>query len=300
MTARRGELVGDGAEVRHTERVADHPEDVGVLEEQRPPPRAVERMGEGEDLLSVAIGHRSGGADRDVAGGDRRRHRGAGSQLLRGVAALRSWRRGEHDPAGAPGGARQQPAGAAGQPADGERPEEWTGRARQARGTARALRGRRRSRGEDLLDRRGEHHVVAVLADSLRDGARVAAVAHDRRAREPGADPGVVDREAGHPDQDAGAANRRVVGDHVDHLDVEARDLGASHHREARAPHPRSHLRQGHDRVGGACRPRRRRAHGHGQKQGAAEQVLVSVACAADTFERQAIGEGAPFAEHTR
>ncbi len=90
-------------EVGHTERVADHPEDVGVLQEQRAPAEAVERVSEGVDLVAVAVGDRADRAERDVAGRERRGHGGAREQLLRRVAADRAGRRGQHR---APGAAR--------------------------------------------------------------------------------------------------------------------------------------------------------------------------------------------------
>ena len=46
LPARRGELVGDRAEVLDAERVLDHAEDVGVLQEQRAPAEPVERVPE--------------------------------------------------------------------------------------------------------------------------------------------------------------------------------------------------------------------------------------------------------------
>ena len=50
VPAGRGELVGDRAEVRDAERVLDHREDVGVLQEQRAPAEPVERVPEGPDV----------------------------------------------------------------------------------------------------------------------------------------------------------------------------------------------------------------------------------------------------------
>ena len=96
VAAGGGELVGAGADLGNRERVRDHPEHVGVLEDQRAPAERVERVPEGPDARAVAVGDGADGAERDVAGGQRRGHRRAGHERLLGEAAERAGRRGEH------------------------------------------------------------------------------------------------------------------------------------------------------------------------------------------------------------
>ncbi len=210
VAVRGGELVGDRAEVLHAERVLDDRVDVGVLEEQRAPAEALEGVPERPDVVAVAIGHGADRAQAEVARGDRDRHRRARPQLNGLVARHRPG--GRHD---------QRPSRAHGRLASRARPPRpdspvtvsgvVSGRA--ARSSARSRRADARRGGRPVadhqLDRRGERDVVAVLAEALRDGAGVAAVAQDRRAGEAGSDAGRVDRRAGDADEQARSAEAR-------------------------------------------------------------------------------------------
>src|ERR671936_1871066 len=106
-----------------------------------------------------------------------------------------------------------------GEARDRERAGEGSCRARDPGITPRAP-GPSRAVSEDLLDRRGEHYLVAVVAESLRDRARVAAVANDRRAREALADSARVNRRARCANEDARSAQPCLGPEHVEHLDV--------------------------------------------------------------------------------
>ena len=96
-------------------------------------------------------------------------------------------------------------------------------RGAQQRGVApRAGGGRVAAVAQHLLDRRGQHDVVAVLAEALGDRAGVARRPQIHRgAREAGPDAGRVDGRARHADQDARAAEAGLGRDHVQDLDVE-------------------------------------------------------------------------------
>jgi hypothetical protein len=130
--------------------------------------------------------------------------------------------------------------------------------------------------GEDLLDRGGEDHVVAVVAEALGDGAGVAAPANDRGAREPLADPALVHRGPRRPDQDAWAAKSRLAGDHVENLHVERRDLRTADDRQPSAAHSRPNLGQRHDRIGRDRDRGRGREHEASNEERAAEQVRAA------------------------
>ena len=98
-------------------------------------------------------------------------------------------------------------------------------------------------RADDRLDRRGQRDLAAVLVDRLRHRADLAAHALrvravDRRAREPRAEPGRVDRRPGRLEQDPPSAARRLAGGDVEHAHVERADLRALDHRVAGAAHP--------------------------------------------------------------
>ena len=165
-----------------------------------------------------------------------------------------------------------------GEPAVEARDGQRRGQRQHAPDRARAARDRLAARrvgrvGEDLLDRRGEHGLAAVLADRLGDRAGVAPVAVDRRAREAGPDAGAVDRLAGHADEDPRpVVGRRVARDDVDDLDVERADLRPPDHRVAGALHARPQLRQRHDRIAGV-RDARSDAREEGRPEGGGEEA---------------------------
>jgi hypothetical protein len=187
-------------------------------------------VAEREDLLAVAIGDRSDGAKGDVPGGEGRRDGGARHELLRRIAAQRAGRGGQHRAVDAVGGAAEQAARVSREAGHRERARERSGGTQEPGITARG--GRRGgTRAQDRLDRRGQHDLVAVVADALRDRPGVAPAADDRRAREARTDTGGVHRRARDSHEQTGAADSRVAGDHVEHADVERGDLGAVDHR---------------------------------------------------------------------
>ena len=272
VVADGGELVGRAGVVARVG-VRDHRVDVGVLQQQRAQAGVLERVAEAPHAVAVDVGDRPDRADREVARGVADAHRRARPRRGGGERVERQRGGDEHlAPARVPRARARQPRGdPAAQAGDRQRLGQ-----RQHAPDARLARDRLPSRcvgrvGEDLLDRRRQHGLAAVLADRLGDRAGVLPVAVDRRAREAGADAGAVDRGAGHADEDPRAVvARRVAREDVDDLDVERADVGAADDRVARALHARPQLRERHDRVARQRRARRD-AREDGRSEGGGE-----------------------------
>ena len=264
----RADVVAGGAElVRRqllgADGVVDDRVDVGVLQEQRPPAGAVERVAEQPHVRAVGVRDGADRAELDVARRVADRHGGARHERLRRkLRGARRRARRQQRPPGAACGAREHRRDRRAEPRQRQRRgERAAADQRRARGRA-SRRPRRLDRlGEDRLDRRRQPDAAAELADAgrdradvARDAGRVGAV--DRRAREARSDPRRVDRRARHANEDA-----RVVGslavDDVEHLDVEARDRGAVDDRQRGAAHARRDLAERHDRIGCGCGRRR-------------------------------------------
>ena len=226
VVADGGELVGRAGVVARVG-VRDDGVDVGVLQQQRAQARVLERVAEAPHAVAVDVGDRPDRADREVARGVADAHRRARPRRGGGERVERQRGGDEHlAPPRLPCARARQPRGdPAAQAGDGQRLGQ-----RQHAPDARLARDRLPSRcvgrvGEDLLDRRRQHGLAAVLADRLGDRARVLPVAVDRRAREARADAGAVDRGAGHADEDPRpVVAGRVAREDVDDLDVERAD----------------------------------------------------------------------------
>ena len=197
VVADGGELVGRAGVVARV-RVRDHRVDVGVLEQQRAQAAVLERVAEAPHAVAVDVGDGADRADREVARRVADAHRRAGARRgagkgVSGIAGAASTvpprlraRLGElpREPAVEPGDRQRL----------GQRQHAPDPRAAGVAARDR-LAARRVGRvGEDLLDRRREHGLAAVLADRLGDRAGVAPAAVDRRAGEARADAGAVDR----------------------------------------------------------------------------------------------------------
>ena len=91
VVAGRAELVG--RQLGRAERVVDDRVDEGVLQEQRAPAGAVERVAEEPDVAGVGVGDGADRADADVAGGHADGDRRAGHERLRRRSRPRAARR---------------------------------------------------------------------------------------------------------------------------------------------------------------------------------------------------------------
>src|SRR4051794_26809895 len=139
------------------------------------------------------------------------------------------------------GGARRLPAGGGG---GSPRVALRGGRGPAAGGGGGGL-------AEDPLDRGDDPDLFAVVAPPRRDRARVAlharrVAAVDGGAGEAGADPARLDGRSGYAHEYPRRSAARLGRDHVENLDVEARDRGAPDHREARAAHSLVHVAERH------------------------------------------------------
>ncbi len=234
-------------------------EHVGVLEQQRAPADAVERVAEAPHAVAVRVGHGPDRARRDVPGGVADAERAARQQLLHRERAERPGGRRQDQPPARGRRLLERVAEARVEPGHRDRRRERAG-LREHPGRPRRRRTGRARRvdgvAEDRLDRRREHDLAAVLADRLGDRADHArrplgVGAVDRRAGEARPDARLVDRRPGRTDHDPRSRARGAVVDHVHHLDRERRDLRPAHDRVARALQPGPDVAERHHGIAG-------------------------------------------------